>query len=94
MREGIDDIRYLNTLEQALKDGSIAEAAAAEQLLKELSALLNRQTPDALGLMKLIPPAAMLNWRQKIVEALRGRVTTNSEKTDLYLPFILKSTQP
>jgi hypothetical protein len=78
MREGGDDIRYLNTLEQAIEDAPASqEKATAEQLLKDLKALINERTPHALGIMKLIPASDMPEWRQKIVEAVMAL-----EKTD------------
>ena len=75
MREGIDDLRYLYTLEQAIVaaqgDPAKAEAAAAAQmLLDDLRADLNRYGPEARPIIAYFEPQDYRRYRWEIAQAI------------------------
>ena len=75
VREGIDDLRYLYTLEQAIEaaegDPAKAEAvAAARALLDSLRADLNRYGPEARGIIAYFEPEDYRRYRWEIAQAI------------------------
>ncbi|RMG52511.1 MAG: hypothetical protein D6723_08635 [Acidobacteria bacterium] len=75
VREGLDDLRYLSTLEQALAvvRGDLAKTDAvahAEALLAELRADLNRYGPEARGIIAYFEAEDYTRYRWKIAQAI------------------------
>ena len=75
VREGIDDLRYLYTLEQALEaargnPGKADAVARGEALLAELRAELNRYGPEARGIMAYFEPEDYARYRRRIAQAI------------------------
>ncbi len=75
VREGIDDLRYLFTLERALAavrgDPTKADAVArAEALLAELRADLNRYGPEARGIIAYFEAEDYARYRWTIAQAI------------------------
>jgi hypothetical protein len=95
VREGIDDLRYLYTLEQAIEaakgDPARVEAvAAAQALLDDLRADLNRYGPEARGIIAYFEPEDYTRYRWEVAQAilrLKGPVPMPQR---LYLPLTMK----
>ena len=89
VREGIDDLRYLYTLEQAIEaaegDPAKAEAvAAAHALLDSLRADLNRYGPEARGIIAYFEPEDYRRYRWEMAQAIL------MFKQRIYLPLVMK----
>jgi len=74
-REGVDDVRYLYTLEQAIEAAAAnpAKATAVEQargLLEALRADLNRYGPEAQGIIAYFQPDDFSRYRYSIAQAI------------------------
>ena len=90
VREGIDDLRYLYTLEQAIEaaegDPAKAEAmAAAQALLDDLWADLNDYGPEARGIIAYFEPEDYRRYRWEMAQAILGL-----KQQRLYLPLVMK----
>jgi len=90
VREGIDDLRYLYTLEQAMEaargDPSRADAVArGEALLAELRAQLNRYGPEARGIIAYFEPEDYRRYRWEIAQAI-----LRLRRQSLYLPLVMR----
>ena len=90
VREGIDDLRYLYTLEQAMEaaegDPARAEAvAAAQALLDNLRADLNRYSPEARGIIAYFEPQDYRRYRWEMAQAI-----LRLKQQHLYLPLVMK----
>ncbi|MFQ5594736.1 MAG: hypothetical protein ACE5HA_11375, partial [Anaerolineae bacterium] len=75
VREGLDDLRYIYTLEQTMQaaqgDPSKSDALArAEALLEQLRADLNRYGPEARGIMAYFEPDDYARYRREIAQAI------------------------
>lgn len=74
-REGVDDLRYLTTLEEALaaaqgEPDKGAAVARAQALLAELRAKLERYGPGLRGLLAYLEPEDYQDWRWRIAQAI------------------------
>jgi hypothetical protein len=90
VREGIDDLRYLYTLEQAIEaaEGAPAEAeavAVAQALLDSLRADLNRYGPEARGIIAYFEPEDYRRYRWEMAQAI-----LRLKQQSLYLPLVMK----
>jgi hypothetical protein len=90
VREGIDDLRYVYTLEQAIEaaegDPTKAEAvAAARALLDDLQADLNLYGPEARGIIAYFEPEDYRRYRWEMAQAILGL-----KQQRLHLPLVMK----
>ncbi|RLE31206.1 hypothetical protein DRJ54_00980 [Candidatus Acetothermia bacterium] len=74
-REGVDDLRYLTTLEGALavaqeEPEKRAAVARAQALLGELKAQIERCGPELRGLLAYLEPEDYQAWRWRIAQAI------------------------
>jgi hypothetical protein len=95
VREGIDDLRYLYTLEQAMEtaqgDPAKAEAvAAAQALLDSLRADLDRYGPEARGIIAYFEPEDYRRYRWEIAQAILRLEEPTPMPQRLYLPLMMK----
>jgi hypothetical protein len=95
VREGIDDLRYLYTLEQAMEaaegDPARAEAvAAAQALLDNLQADLNRYGPEARGIIAYFEPGDYRHYRWEIAQMILRLQEPAPIPQRLYLPLMMK----
>jgi len=106
VREGIDDLRYLYTLEQAIgaaegDPAKVEAVAAAHALLDSLQADLNDYGPEARGVIAYFEPEDYRRYRwqmaQAIVQLQEPGPTPTPTPTSwprVYLPLILKGYSP
>ena len=95
VREEIDDLRYLYTLEQAIEaaegDPAKAEAVAETQaLLDDLRADLNRYGPEARGIIAYFEPEDYRRYRWEIAQTIIGLQEPTPMPKRLYLPLTMK----
>lgn len=96
VREGVDDLRYLYTLEQAMDDaqGNPAKAQAlaqAQVLLDRLEADLNGYGPEARAIIAYFEPEDYHQYRWDIAQAIEGLGKKSPPPPRIYLPVLFKS---
>ncbi len=74
-REGVDDMRYLTTLEEAIaasrdNPGKREAVAQARALLKELRGQLEHYGPELRGILAYMEPNDYQAWRWRIAQAI------------------------